>query len=256
MDFFDSLILGIVEGITEFLPISSTGHLILTSHLLKIPQTEFLKTFEIAIQLGAIFAIVAIYFKTLTKNFELIKKIAVAFLPTAFVGLAFYKIIKNHLLQNEAVVLISLFLGGILLIFFETSHKEKADAVGDLDKISYRQSFVIGIFQSVAFIPGVSRAAATIVGGLVQNIRRKTIVEFSFLLAIPTMFAASGLDLIKTAGNFSTNDFGLLAIGLLTSFVVAIFAVKLLIKFIGKHTFVSFGVYRILVAIVFFLLLF
>lgn len=255
MNFLDSFVLGIIEGVTEFLPISSTGHLILTSHLLKIPQTEFLKTFEIAIQLGAILAVVFLYFKTLTQNLNLTKKILVAFIPTAVIGLSFYKFIKNYLLDNEIVVLISLFLGGMVLIVFEKFHQEKNNAIHSLTDISYKQSFIIGLFQSVAIIPGISRAAATIVGGLTQSISRKTIVEFSFLLAIPTMLAASGLDLLKTAGDFSKNEFLLLLAGFATSFVIAILAIKFLLKFIQNHTFIAFGIYRVALAAIFWFLI-
>lgn len=256
MNFLHSIALGAVEGITEFLPISSTGHLILTSHILKIPQTEFLKTFQIAIQLGAIFSVIAIYFKTLTKNLSLLKHLAIAFLPTAVVGLTFYKLIKSFLFENDGVIIISLFFGGLFLIIFERSHKEKPDAVDSLEKISYQQSFRIGLFQSVAVIPGVSRAAATILGGLSQNIKRKVIVEFSFLLAVPTMLAATTLDLYKNAPTFTSNEFQLLAVGFITSFVVAIFAIKFLLKFIQSHNFTPFGIYRIFASLIFLWLLF
>ncbi|MEK7137893.1 MAG: undecaprenyl-diphosphate phosphatase [Patescibacteria group bacterium] len=256
MNFLHSIALGAVEGITEFLPISSTGHLILTSHILKIPQTEFLKTFQIAIQLGAIFSIIALYFKTLTKNLELIKKILVAFLPTAVIGLTFYKIIKNYLFENDFVIIISLFFGGVFLILFERSHKEKPDAVDNLENISYQQSFKIGLFQSVAVIPGVSRAAATILGGLSQNIKRKVIVEFSFLLAIPTMLAATGLELFKNAPTFTPNEFQILVVGFITAFFVAIITIKFLLKFIQEHNFTPFGIYRIFASLIFLMLLF
>ncbi len=253
MNFFHAIVLGIVEGITEFLPISSTGHLILTSKTLGLSETEFLKTFEIAIQSGAILSVIVLYFKTITKSFSVIKKVTVAFLPTATIGLVLYKIVKHYLLGNEIVVLISLLLGGIFMIIFEKTRREKLDATEGLENISYKQSFIIGLFQSIAVIPGVSRAAATIVGGLTQNINRKTIVEFSFLLAVPTMAAATGLDLIKTADSFSFSEIKLLLIGFFVSFFVAIFAVKFLLKFIQNHTFVPFGVYRIILALIFIL---
>ncbi len=251
MNLVQSIILGIVEGITEFLPISSTGHLILTSKLLNLSETEFLKTFEISIQLGAILSVVVLYFKTLIKNFDIIKKILAGFLPTAAIGLIFYKIVKNYLLGNEAVVLVSLFLGGIFLILFEKLNQEKTGVVENLENISYKQSFIIGLFQSIAIIPGVSRAAATVVGGLILGLKRRTIVEFSFLLAIPTMLAATSLDLLKTAGTFSLNQFGILTSGFIVSFVVAIFAIKFLLKFVENHTFIPFGVYRIIITLLF-----
>ncbi len=256
MNFFHSLVLGVVEGVTEFLPISSTGHLIIASKLLNLNPNEFLKSFEIAIQLGAILSIVFLYFKTFLKNFVILKRLFIAFLPTALIGLILYKTIKKYFIGNGMVVLISLFIGGILLILFEKIHEEKSEATENLEDISYKQSFIIGIFQSIAIIPGVSRAAATIVGGLILGLKRKTIVEFSFLLAVPTMLAATGFDLIKNAGSFSSDQFGLLAVGFITSFIVAIFAIKFLLKFIQNHSFTPFGIYRVVVGIILWLIIF
>lgn len=251
MNLLDALLLGIVEGITEFLPISSTGHLILSGRLLGLSQTEFLKSFDIAIQLGAILAVVILYWKKLLVDFRMLTKIATAFLPTAILGLGFYKIVKQFLLSSESVVLWSLFLGGVFIIVFEMLYKERKDAAEDVSDISYRQAFLIGIFQSVAMIPGVSRAAATIFGGLSLGLKRKTIVEFSFLLAVPTMLAATGLDLIKSAGAFSRGDFVFLGTGFLASFWVAILGIKFLIYFIKNNNFIPFGIYRIALALIF-----
>ena len=251
MGILHAVILGIVEGVTEFLPISSTGHLMLTAKLLGLTQTEFQKSFEIAIQLGAISAVAALYWKTLARGLDIWKRVLVAFLPTACIGLIFYKIAKRFLLANNGVVLWSLFLGGILLIVFEFFYREKAEAVSEIKSISYRQSLCIGLFQSIAIIPGVSRAAATIIGGLALGLARKTIVEFSFFLAVPTMLAATGLDLLHSAGTFGGQDFFILGVGFLVSFLVAITAIKFLLAFIKRHNFVSFGVYRIIIAIIF-----
>lgn len=250
----DSIILGIIEGITEFLPISSTGHLILASRLLNLSQTEFLKTFEIAIQLGAIFSVVFLYWKTIFKDMEAIKRIFVAFLPTAVIGLLLYKIFKQYFF-NETVVVASLFIGGILLIIFEMFHKEKEGAESEISQISYKKSFLIGLFQSISIIPGVSRAAATIIGGLSLGIKRKTIVEFSFLLAVPTMLSATAYDLVKSSPSFTSSDLSSLAIGFITSFIVALFTVRWLIKYIQKNNFIPFGMYRIIVAVLFFLII-
>lgn len=255
MNFFHAIILGIVEGVTEFLPISSTGHLILTSKLLQLPTTEFLKSFEIAIQLGAILAVVVLYWKFFFVKLEVLKKIIVAFLPTAALGLIFYKVVKEFLLGSENVVLWALFLGGVFLIIFEWKYNEKPNAVEEVEKISWRQAILIGVFQSAAIIPGVSRAAATIIGGLFLGLKRKTIVEFSFLLAVPTMIAATGLDLLKTGGSFNAGEFGLLAIGFIFSFVTALAAIKFLLNFIKNHSFISFGVYRVVLAVLFWFLL-
>lgn len=250
MDFVQTFVLGVVEGITEFLPISSTGHLILTGKILHIPDSNFLKSFEIAIQLGAILAVVVLYWKKVISNKEIWKKIAIAFLPTAVLGIIFYKLLKNVLLSNVHVVIWSLLIGGIVLILFEFWYKNRATG-GELESINYKQAFFIGMAQSVAIIPGVSRAAATILGGLIMGINRKTIVEFSFLLAVPTMAAATVFDLWKSASSFSLGQFHLLAFGFVVSFFSAMIAIKWLLRFIQNHTFISFGVYRIVIALSF-----
>ena len=256
MDILQSIIFGIVEGITEFLPISSTGHLILLSNLLHIPQNDFTKSFEIIIQLGAISAVIFLYFKTLW-NIETIKKLIVAFIPTGVIGLLLYKVVKTYLLGNESIVLWSLFLGGIALVIFEYFHKEERAVVEkNISSISYREAFLIGLFQSIAIIPGVSRSAATIVGGLSLGLRRTTIVEFSFLLAVPTMLAASGLDLIKNYNSFSVDQLGVLSIGFTSSFVVAMGSIVFLLRYIQKHNFIMFGLYRILLPILLWLIIF
>jgi undecaprenyl-diphosphatase len=257
MQIIHAVILGIVEGISEFLPISSTGHLILTSKLLSLKETEFLKTFEISIQLGAILSVVVLYWRKLLVEHEVIKKVLFAFLPTAIIGLIFYKIIKTYLLGNSLVVVWALFLGGLFLIIFELIYKKKKNktTIDKLEDISYKQSFLIGLSQSVAMIPGVSRSAATILGGLALGLSRTTIIEFSFLLAVPTMAAATGLDLLKTASSFSLNDVYLLTVGFVISFIVALFSIKFLLNFVKKYSFIGFGVYRIVIAIVFWLTL-
>lgn len=255
MNFFHVLILSVLEGITEFLPISSTGHLILAAHALKIPQTEFLKTFEIVIQLGAIGAIVLLYAKRVFASLELFKKLIVAFLPTVVIGFAAYPYVKSVLLENEQVVLCALFLGGVAIYAFEKWFNEKPGA-DTLDSMSYKQALIIGLAQSVAIIPGVSRAASTILGGLFAGLDRKSIVEFSFLLAIPTMVAASGLDLIKSGSTITNQEFGFLGVGFVVALITALIAVKWLLKYIQNHNFIAFGIYRIALALLFFLLMF
>jgi undecaprenyl-diphosphatase len=253
MNFFTAVILGIVEGVSEFLPISSTGHLILTSHLLKIPTTEFLKSFEIAIQLGTILSVVFLYWQSFLIKFEALKKIIVAFSPTALIGFALYKAFKTFLLTNTSIVLWSLLIGGIFIIVFELLYHEKNNSAGDISQVSYRQAFLIGIFQAIAIIPGVSRSAATIIGGMILGLKRKTIVEFSFLLAVPTMLAATAFDLVKSAHEFNGGDFIYLAVGFFVSFITAMLAIKFLLYFIKNHNFISFGIYRIIFAILMFL---
>ena len=248
MNIIQAIILGIVEGITEFLPVSSTGHLILASRLLAIPSSEFLKSFEISIQLGAILAVVFLYGKRI--NLQTAKRVGAAFLPTAVVGFTLYPLVKHVLLDSIDTVLFSLLIGGIILILFEWLHGEKDFGIERISDIPYRTAVVIGLFQSIALIPGVSRAAATIVGGLWMGVRRKTIVEFSFLLAVPTMLAATALDILKSGAISNSRELGLLAVGGVTSFLVALAAIKFFLKFIQRNSFVWFGVYRVTVAVI------
>lgn len=247
MNILDALILGVVEGVSEFLPISSTGHLILASNLLGLPQTGVLKTFEIAIQLGAILAVVVLYWKRLL-NIELLKKLAVAFAPTAVIGFTVYPFFKASLNGNMQVVVWALLIGGIALIAFDYWKKEEQ---GTVDDLTYWQCALVGVCQSVAIIPGVSRSAATIVGGELLGLSRAAVVEFSFLLAVPTMLAATTYDLLKQAGTFSSSDFGLLGAGFIAAFVVALVSIRWLLSFVQTHGFALFGVYRIILALVF-----
>ncbi len=254
MTLLHSIIFGIVEGVTEFLPISSTAHLILTADLLKLPQSKFQVTFEIVIQLGAILAVVVLYWKTLFQNIEALKRVIVAFIPTAIIGFLLHKAVKSFF-ENEQMILGALFIGGLILIAFEMFHKEKSSATATMESISYPQAVLIGCAQSLAIVPGVSRSAATILGGMSLGISRKTIVDFSFLLAVPTMLAASVLDLLKSGSSFSSSEYGMLAVGFVVSFLVAIVAIKWLLKYIQKHTFIVFGVYRVMVAAVFWMII-
>ena len=270
MNIIHSIILGIVEGITEFLPISSTGHLILVSHLLKLPSTETLKSFLIVIQLGAILAVLVLYIKELF-NWETIKKLSIAFLPTGIIGLTVYKIVKGYLMDNILIVIISLFLGGIAMILIEKNyirknkytHPEfdkkltgKQEKGLDIKEITYKKAFSLGLWQSVAMIPGVSRSGATIIGGLLMNLKREAIVKFSFLLAIPTMLGASVLDLYKSYHLFSSSDFLDIGIGFVISFIFALIFIKWLLGYVQKHNFIPFGWYRIILALVFFIVFF
>lgn len=288
MSILDAIILSIVEGITEFLPISSTGHMILAADLLKIPQTEFLKSFEIIIQFGAILAVVSLYLKVLLTNRVILTKLLVAFIPAGVVGLVLYKFIKSYLLGSTSVVLWSLFIGGVILIAWEKYYQtrlldwprghypfhgvarfrgnDNGDGGNDkyishdqkqilrdrkIEELSYKKAFIIGIFQSLSVIPGVSRAAATIVGAMSVGLSRKAAVEFSFLLAVPTMAGATGLDLVKSSFNFSKAEWGILGVGFVGAFITALIAVKFFLRFIERHTFVLFGIYRIVLAVLF-----
>lgn len=245
MSILEALILGIVEGVTEFLPISSTGHLIIASHFLPIANQEFLKSFEIIIQIGAI-AAVPVYFRKRLFNIELWKRVVVGFVPTAILGLLCYRIIKDYLLGNLLIVVAALILGGIALIVIEKWYKGRQMERGP---VTLRRAACLGIFQALSFIPGVSRSAATISGGLLLNVRREDAVEFSFLLAIPTMLAATALELVKTPVVFTGYEVGLVSVGLVTSFATALLSISFLMSYVRKGTFVGFGIYRIILGI-------
>ncbi len=252
MTIFDAAILGIVEGITEFLPISSTAHLMFASELLGLAQTSFVKSFEIMIQLGAILAVVVLYWKKFLE-IETVARVAVAFVPTAIIGLTLYPVIKGMLIGNIVVALVALFVGGIFLIVFERWHGTRTQA--EPRPLTYKEALLVGTAQAIAVIPGVSRSAATIIGGLALGINRQTIVEFSFLLAAPTMAAATALDLYKNAGEFSQANWGALSVGFAVSFVVALASIKWLLRYVQRHDFTGFGIYRMVAAIAFALLL-
>lgn len=247
MDLFSACVLGVVEGVTEFLPVSSTGHLILASKFLGLPETDFLKSFEIAIQLGAILAVVVLYARSLLVKPAVLWKVAGAFLPTAVIGLLLYKFVKKFLLGNSDVVLWALLAGGIFLVIFELLYKEREGGVG-VDGITFRQAFIIGLFQSLSMIPGVSRSAATIIGGLCLGLNRAVAAEFSFLVAVPTMGAAVALDLTKNAISFSADEITALGAGFLVSFVVAIVVIKGFMLYLQRNNFLVFGIYRIVLA--------
>lgn len=247
MDYLTVFILSLVEGVTEFLPISSTGHLILASRILNLESSEFLKTFEIVIQLGAILAVVVLYYKKFFVSFDIYKKLFIAFLPTAIIGFFVYPLVKSFL-GNTQIVIWSLFLGGIFMILFEKYFKHS-----NRYQLTTNNYFIIGLFQSLSMIPGVSRAMATIYGGRIVGLSKTEATEFSFLLAIPTMFAASMLDLYKSRNIILNTDYFYIFIGFIGSFIFALITVKFLIDFIKKHDFKIFGWYRIILAIIFYM---
>ncbi len=251
MSIVESIILGIVEGITEFLPISSTGHLILVSKLMGIKQTDVHKAFEVSIQLGSILAVVFLYYKRIFHSVELWKRLIVAFIPTGILGFLLYKIIKS--LFSPYVVSIMLILGGIAFIVLELLYKEKEHHIDQLEKIPYIKAFFIGVFQSLAMIPGTSRSGATIIGGLLLGLKRKTAAEFSFLLAVPTMLVATTYDILKNFNSFQVDDFITLGTGFITAFIFAVLTIKLFLKYISSHNFIPFGIYRIIIGLIFLL---
>ena len=247
MNYLQAIVLAIVEGLTEFLPVSSTGHMIITTGIMGMPVTEFVKLFTVAIQLGAIAAVVVIYFKRFFQSVNFYFKLFVAFIPAAIFGLLLGDAIDS-LLESPLGVGIALFLGGIVFLFIDKWFTE--EKIESTDDVNYMQALKIGLFQCIALIPGVSRSGATIVGGLSQKLNRKTAAEFSFFLAVPTMVAATGkklLDFYNHNGLPSSNEIKLLAIGNVVAFVVALLAIKLFIDFLTKHGFKLFGWYRIVV---------
>jgi undecaprenyl-diphosphatase len=252
LDYLSAIILAVVEGLTEFLPVSSTGHLILAATLLGLQQTAFVKSFELALEFGSILAVVVLYWR-LFLSFEVLKRLAVAFIPTGIVGLLIYRIFKDVLLGNEQVVLWALLLGGIFIIIFEWRYKERSE-IDDIAKIPYVHCLLIGICQSISVVPGVSRSAPTIMAGLALGMKRQTIVLFSFLLAVPTMVAASGFDLLMSYSEFSSGQIDFLAVGFVVSFLVALPALKYFLEYVKKNNFIPFGVYRILLVVLFFFL--
>jgi undecaprenyl-diphosphatase len=245
-----AIIIAIIEGLTEFLPVSSTGHMILAESLMQVRDGEFAKTFEIVIQLGAIMAVMMMYYKRFLKGLNIYYKLFVAFLPTGVIGILAYKTIKMYLF-NPITVSISLVIGGVLLILLDKWSGVKKSRYSEVEDVSYAGAFKIGLIQCVSMVPGVSRAAATIFGGVFAGFNRAQAAEFSFLLAIPTMFAASGYDLLKEHENITGSNVILLVIGGVVAFVVAIFAVKGFIAFLNKYGFRHFGYYRIILGIVF-----
>ena len=251
MTTIQAFILAIIEGITEFLPISSTGHLILGSTYFGIEKLPFTKLFTIVIQLGAILSVVALYFKRFFQTFDFYFKLLVAFIPAVVLGLLFSKKI-DALLENPVTVAVTLLIGGILLLKVDDWFTKKEE-IQTPDNISYLQAFKIGLFQCLAMVPGVSRSGASIVGGMSQKLSRTTAAEFSFFLAVPTMLGATAkkcYDYYKDGLVLSHDQINLLIIGNIVAFVVALIAIKSFIGFLTKHGFKMFGYYRIVAGIV------
>lgn len=255
MSFLEAIILAIIEGLTEFLPVSSTGHMIIASTFMGIASDNFVKLFTIAIQFGAILSVVIVYFKKFFQSWNFYMKLFVAFVPTGIIGL----LLKSHidaLLENVWVVAISLLLGGIILLFVDKMFAKNEEE--GLEEVDYKTGFIIGTIQSIAMIPGVSRSAATIIGGLTQKLTRKAAAEFSFFLAVPTMFAATAKsiwDEKELLMNSSNNEMLLLAVGNVVAFIVAYIAIRSFISYLSKNGFKIFGYYRIVLGSVLILLM-
>ncbi|EKE14170.1 MAG: undecaprenol kinase [uncultured bacterium] len=252
MNLLNALILGLVEGMTEFLPISSTAHLIISSKLLNIPQTEFQKFFEVFIQSGAILAVVVIYWNIILKNKNLLINIILSFIPTAVVGLLLHKVIKGVFFESFTLIAASLFIIGLFFIIFEFLLKKKIVRTNKkIIQMTIIQALIIGTGQSLAVVPGISRAGAVLLTMMILGFNREESALYSFVLAVPTLFAASALDLLKIDPQliFVDNNLIFLIVGTVTSFISALFAIKWFVKFLQKNTLTSFGFYRIGLAI-------
>lgn len=249
---FEAILLAIVEGLTEFLPVSSTGHMILASSALGIASDPFVKMFTVAIQFGAILSVVVLYFKRFFQSFEFYLRLLIAFMPAAVIGF-FLNDVIDQLLESALTVAVSLVAGGILLLFVDRWFKQNEENPQSLNR---KSSLIIGLFQVIAMIPGVSRSAATIVGGLTQKLNRKTAAEFSFFLAVPTMLAATAYKMYKyhKETGFDYNDLGILALGNVVAFVVAWLAIKAFINYLTRYGFKVFGIYRIAIGLIILLL--
>jgi undecaprenyl-diphosphatase len=260
MSIFDSIIIAIVEGLTEFLPISSTGHMIIASSFMGIAKDDFTKLFEVAIQLGAIMSVVVIYWKKFfpLNRWNFYIKLIVAVIPALILGFIFSNKI-DALLESPLTVSITLLLGGFVLLIIDSLFK--VPTVEKEEQISLSKAFMIGVWQCLAMIPGTSRSAASIIGGMQQNLNRKLAAEFSFFLAVPTMAAATVYKLIKAYQEnpeLLTNKDNLIVLGIgnLVAFVVAIIAIKFFIGFLQKHGFRLFGWYRIIAGIILLVLIY
>jgi undecaprenyl-diphosphatase len=247
MTYFEAFIIAVIEGLTEFLPISSTGHMMLGTAILGIKATPFVKLFTIAIQLGAILSVVILYFKRFFKSVDFYAKLLVAFIPAAIFGVLLGDYI-DAALENLMGVAVALFIGGIILLFVDKWFK--ANNLDDEKDITYAKALKIGLFQCLAMWPGMSRSACTIIGGMTQKLTRKNAAEFSFFLAVPTMFAATAkklLDFYKDGITLNSQEINILVFGNVIAFIVALLAIKSFIGFLNKHGFKFFGWYRIIV---------
>ncbi|MFV0598577.1 MAG: undecaprenyl-diphosphate phosphatase [Bacteroidales bacterium] len=250
MNLFETIIIAIVEGLTEFLPVSSTGHMIITQGILGVKSTEFVKLFTICIQFGAILSVLVLYWKRFFQTMNFYYKLFVAFIPAAIIGFLAGDFIDS-MLESVLVVAIMLILGGVFMLFCDKWFNNPQEN----QTITYKKGFIIGLFQCIAMIPGVSRSMATIVGGMTQKLTRKTAAEFSFFLAVPTMLAASGYKLLKAiitpeGQQLLMDNMPTLIIGNVVAFIVAMLAIKFFINFLTKYGFKAFGYYRIIVGVI------
>lgn len=257
MNFVESIIIAIVEGLTEFLPVSSTGHMIITEKILNISSTDFTKMFTVAIQLGAILAVVVLYHKKFFdfKKWQFYLKLIVGVIPAIVLGALFSDKIDD-LLESTTTVAIALLAGGVVLLFIDNAFKNPR--IDSEEKVSFAKAFIIGAWQCLAMVPGVSRSAASIIGGMQQKLTRNAAAEFSFFLAVPTMAAATGYKLLKyykQSGGFTGEEIKILAVGNVVAFIVAMLAIKFFIGFLKKYGFRVWGIYRIILGIILLILI-
>lgn len=245
MNLLQTILIAIVEGLTEYLPVSSTGHMIIAEKMLNVPSTEFVKAFTVNIQFGAILSVIVLYWKRFLQGFDFYKTLFIAFIPAAIIGFLLDDFI-DKMLESVIVVAVMLIVGGVLMLFVDQWFSKTEED----QSVSPKKAIAIGFFQCIAMIPGVSRSMATIVGGMTQKLNRKTAAEFSFFLAVPTMFAASGYKLLKLIKDTNSREIladnlDILLIGNIVAFIVAMLAIKFFIGYVTKHGFKVFGYYRI-----------
>ena len=260
--YLKAALIGVVEGVTEFLPVSSTGHLIIVEKLIKMSEnTDFVDSFEVIIQLGAILAVVVYFFNKIhpfvkdkneqKERISMWGKIIVAFLPAVFIGIIYSKLGLKKLLFNQSVVAFTLIFYGIVIILLEKYNaKREKFKINSINQITYKSAIIVGIFQCLAMVPGTSRSAATIIGAMLLGFSRAIAAEFSFLLAIPTMFAASAKDIMDSGIKFNKVEWTGLGVGFIVSFFVALIVIKYFMKFVQNKSFIPFGYYRIVVGII------
>lgn len=255
MTIFHSLILGIIEGLTEFLPISSTGHMVLVSHFMDMPKNAALTTFEIVVQLGAISAVIFVYIKKLFE-LEMIKKLIIAFIPTGLIGLLVFPHIKSWL-QSPLLVAFTMTLGGICILLVEHWYekKQKSEKINEDTKLTYKDAFLLGVYQALAVVPGVSRSGAMIIGGLTMKLPRKVVTEFTFLLAVPTLVMATLYTIYKKRSELVFDDITPIVFGSLVSFAIALLVIKYFLQYIRSHSFKIFGWYRIVLGVILLIIL-
>lgn len=255
MNYFEAIVLAVIEGLTEFLPVSSTGHMIIATALMGLEPSAFVKLFTICIQLGTILSVLVLYWKRFFKSLDFYFKLVVAAIPASILGLIFNDLIDS-LLESPLMVAVMLVIGGVFLLFVDKWFNKPV--IDNSDEISYKKAFIIGWYQCLALIPGTSRSASTIIGGMTQKLTRKAAAEFSFFLAIPMMLGASVVKLIKffkEGHSFTGEEINLLIVGNVIGFIVAIIAIKTFIDFLTKYGFKAFGWYRIVIGLIIIILL-